>query len=498
LAVTTLLSGAATSLDVVLQWIYVANIGIFYFLMREIGKLFSVLQMRRYVWSFWNVMDFLATLLSLASTVSMRYHFAYLHATLALPIDSALRILLAITTGFLWLRVLSLLKAINMQLATFVLAILQITKDIVWFCVILLTLVVSFSQMFFTLLAPPSCSSSNESNNNQCQQSDYLLGVYTILLGDFGQFPLERFTSGFSIGLLVLYSFLITVVLLNVLIAIASDSYEKCLLRSQQLFGRARIMLVAELVSFQNLLKTRIERDDDEEVLLSTTTTTAQKQRVYNTWWVHKTLHHWSRGSVIFLGVSLSVIVIWTLAELFGWRATGERHGNLLLSLASVFVNVILFVVIMLFLAKGAESTSIIKEEKEDESTMNEKEDVDSTPGFVQRAMLQLLGTSKSGPSISSRFYKGKSDIVMNEWSGRVNYLRQEMSRHAKNQQALSMEQFKAMEDLITLSESRLRTEVQELHEFYQQKLQMPFTTNNKQVKSTKKDVRDKKSQYSC
>lgn len=58
-----------------------------------------------------------------------------------------LRGLLATTTGLLWLRVLSLLKSINSQLATFVLAIFQITRDIMWFLVILSVLVVSFSQV---------------------------------------------------------------------------------------------------------------------------------------------------------------------------------------------------------------------------------------------------------------------------------------------------------------------------------------------------------------
>lgn len=58
-----------------------------------------------------------------------------------------LRGLLATTTGLLWLRVLSLLKSINSQLATFVLAIFQITRDITWFLVILCVLVASFAQV---------------------------------------------------------------------------------------------------------------------------------------------------------------------------------------------------------------------------------------------------------------------------------------------------------------------------------------------------------------
>jgi len=95
----------------------------------------------------------LAVLLTAVSSVTMRWQF---HGENGVEDANFLRGLLAITTGFLWLRVLNFLKAINMQLATFVLAILQITKDIFWFCVILLTLVVSFSQMFFTLLGKSS------------------------------------------------------------------------------------------------------------------------------------------------------------------------------------------------------------------------------------------------------------------------------------------------------------------------------------------------------
>jgi hypothetical protein len=71
-----------------------------------------------------------------------------------------LRALLATTTGLLWLRVLSLLKSINSQLATFVLAIFQITRDILWFLVILTVLVVSFSQVRSEIGRPCTCDLS--------------------------------------------------------------------------------------------------------------------------------------------------------------------------------------------------------------------------------------------------------------------------------------------------------------------------------------------------
>lgn len=423
----------------VLRWIYVSNTGIFYFITREIGKFFSLLliskQDRSYFFSFWNVIDLLATVLALVSTVSMRYHFDSLEE--GVEDLSRLRGLLAVTTGFLWLRVLSLLKAINMQLATFVLAIVQIAKDIFWFCVILVTLVVSFSQMFFTLLAPPSCA-ANESDPTQCRQGEYLLRVYTILLGDFGNFDLERFKSKFSVFLLVLYSFLVTVVLLNVLIAIASDSYEKCLLRSQHLFGRARVMLVAELVSFQDLLK-RTDNGSEETSLGS--------PRLYSLFWTRRSvIRNWSRSSVLFFFVCILVVSVWTIAELSGYLH-GGNHGSILFSLGSVFVNLILFNMIMVFLANGASRASR-KKDSEDLKRQSEE-------SFVQKIMLRLLFDSE----------RKRNANKINDWRGRVHHLQEEMARIAKEHNALALEQSKTMENMMSISEARIRTEINDLHE---------------------------------
>jgi hypothetical protein len=137
------------TLETVLSWIYVvrtlkpcvltvrptstthvcfqANTGIFYFLIQEIGKVVSLLLLsshsRKYFVSFWNLIDVLAIILALVSSIAIRWQFA-IHKQ-GLEDASTLRGLLAITTGFLWLRVLSFLKSINIQLATFILAIIS-------------------------------------------------------------------------------------------------------------------------------------------------------------------------------------------------------------------------------------------------------------------------------------------------------------------------------------------------------------------------------------
>jgi hypothetical protein len=50
-----------------------------------------------------------------------------------------------------------------------------------------------------------------------------------------------------------IFSCIIMILLLNSLIAVISDSYESCLLRSKRLFGRARIQFLGDTLAFQNL-----------------------------------------------------------------------------------------------------------------------------------------------------------------------------------------------------------------------------------------------------
>ena len=50
-------------------------------------------------------------------------------------------------------------------------------------------------------------------------------------------------------GLFVVYTFGVTVVLLNILIAIVSDSYQNSFVSSKMMLGKARVMFVSELLS---------------------------------------------------------------------------------------------------------------------------------------------------------------------------------------------------------------------------------------------------------
>lgn len=398
----------------VIKWIYVANSTIFYFIIRELGKAvsLSLISARgfwsRVFWGFWNVVDIFSILFSLASTIFLRVQFS---EDVSLGEESrAIRWCLSVATGLLWLRALGFLKTINMHLATFVLATVQITKDLAWFLLILFAVVVSFSQMFYTLLLPPECADETSASSSICNPSEYYLSVYSILLGDYGQFDREDFHTPFSVFLIVLFSFMVVIVLLNVLIAIVSDSYEKCLIRSQFLFGRARVMILAELISFQNLL-----RKDSRQIKYEDS-----DRNTFRKLWMRQRSRGWSKGSLIFFALSTLTLLMWFVGEMVGFAA-GEDHGTITFSLGSIIVNVGVLVLMLTFLSQGTSGLTGVSSPSSNNNGSTSNCASCWYRNSIQSCMVRLLGTSEGSS------FDQDNDSGM--WRGRAVYIQREMTR---------------------------------------------------------------------
>ncbi|KAL7571743.1 hypothetical protein ACA910_002840 [Epithemia clementina (nom. ined.)] len=443
----------------VLMYVYITNIGLFYFLIRELGKaasLFSITKKARvYISSFWNVTDLLSTILTIASVIAIRRGFNRNEVETDI---SGIRNLLAAATGFMWLRCLSFLKGINMQLATFILAILQIAKDVFVFCIIVLILVIAFSQMFFTILAPDSCSISNNSTGsdqlaNSCMQSEYFLTTYLLLI--FQELDRDLFTTSFSVFLVVIYSFMVVLVMLNVLIAVASDSYERCLVRSTSLFGRARVMMIAELVCFQHLLR----RNTIDEQQMSA--------QLYRAWWsANWRVSGWSRASVLFFGLAFLVLISWVVGELTVVLA-GPSYGILPMSIGSIGATVVIFVGILFFLSSEARRRHAQHQDVVYSTSFRE--------GWFQKAMLHVLGSSGECTT-----------AALTEWRGRMLYLKEEMIRLSEETQLHMDEKAKTIESSwqedmtdIRRSVTDLREEMKANHQMLQNTLMQVFHTLN-------------------
>jgi len=224
----------------------------FHFLNREAFKASSMSRIsKKSFWSnfgtFWSMIDISSIIVTLLATIGNLFWSEWLENNH----DESWRIVLAIATGLLWIKLISFLKVLNRQLATFVLSIMQIARDILWFLLILLILIIAFTQMFYTVL-PPRVLYEDGDTTGLNNIWEYYVLTYMIVLGEFDR---QTFKNTFSVILFCLYTFWVVIIMLNVLIAIVGDSYEKSTVRSESLFGRARIIAIGELVAMEKLLK---------------------------------------------------------------------------------------------------------------------------------------------------------------------------------------------------------------------------------------------------
>jgi len=179
----------------------------------------------------------------------------------------------AANVGFLWLNALGLIKVLNKQTATFILALHKILKHIVLFTIVCVVLILGFGDMLYISLATnKNACPDNFEDPNQDENSLYNLlidrledpkpfchgirqsyiGVYRVFIGDFSK---EDFgETWLSTTLYILITFFGIIILLNVLIALVMESYEKSKVGADQLFGKARLYYVAELTGLEVML----------------------------------------------------------------------------------------------------------------------------------------------------------------------------------------------------------------------------------------------------
>ena len=162
-----------------------------------------------------------------------------------------LRSAVALTTPLLWFRVLGHLKMFNKQLATFILCSVEIMRDIKWFMLVLMIAMSSFAQMLVSLTFDGYGRDAKDvSSATKYFSFDSYLKAYTLMLGDVDMEFLQAH-SGIVI-LFVLYTFGVTVVLLNILIAIVSESYANAVFSSSLMLGKARILFVSDIMAMKS------------------------------------------------------------------------------------------------------------------------------------------------------------------------------------------------------------------------------------------------------
>lgn len=171
-------------------------------------------------------------------------------------VDLADRFALVITCGVVWVMMLSFLKSTYVPFAVFVTGLLHTTVVLLPFITTTLFLLGAFSFMFY---AQVNTSKNNhlcadpEHDISFCHRDASYIKTYTLFVsGSMGD-PISDREIRETIPLSILFSFVVVVLLLNVLIAIVNQAYDAVDRKGVAVFWALRLDFVAEIAAMERL-----------------------------------------------------------------------------------------------------------------------------------------------------------------------------------------------------------------------------------------------------
>jgi hypothetical protein len=180
--------------------------------------------------------------------------------------DEAFRTGLAFTKGVLWISFISFLKSTLVEFSVFVGGVYYVLKRLAAFLMAVSIILLAFAQMFFIVYTKTDiCDFTGEEVANgqacyfpYCKFRNSLLKVYTMMMGQVGD--VYRYNGSIVAQILyVMYSFLVIILLSNVLIAIVTDSYEIVQNdRAAIVFWSNRLDFVAEMDAISYGIRNRL------------------------------------------------------------------------------------------------------------------------------------------------------------------------------------------------------------------------------------------------
>ena len=197
----------------------------------------------------WNILDFMSLgLMFLAYLFRALYWFDYVGNTYT-------TVLLSFALPLTWLNMLYFLQGFD-ESGRLVRMILGIIKGTKFFLLILVVCMVGFAAGFFVLYEnqDPDKLQNGEGAVEHMSPSMSIFSSYTLMLGEFEVKEFPDTSSGefvSSILLFIVFTFFINIIMLNLLIAIMNDVFEKVQesALAEFLFARTRIILEFEEVS---------------------------------------------------------------------------------------------------------------------------------------------------------------------------------------------------------------------------------------------------------
>jgi len=310
-------------------------------------------------------------------------------------------IAIAITIALLWFKLLGFLRYINKQLTTFIASFFEILGAIKWFFLVLMVAIMLFGDTIETILKfNNTCSEGDFEDSMSGAQADFCspqpmesyLRIYSVVIGDVSLDDFQQTT--FIKSLFFFFTFFGIIVLLNILIAIVNDSYSRAIMRSNGLFGKARMELVVRQLAREYFT---VPKFVDEE-----------SQHLCSIWTIRKIFGFFLKFTVMSIIVSVEVcLIIFTSSFVNNFVAGKQFFGVIFMAVTTVYTFALVVMSLLCFDKYSPLDTSKMKVFR-----------------FIHNTLESTLAPVRHALAVDTSMQETSIDFDnLDDWAGHLKYL---------------------------------------------------------------------------
>jgi len=168
-------------------------------------------------------------------------------------IDDSFTAITVVAAAMVWFNALAFLRSTFLRFSIFVSGLMTIIQDLVPFLIVSLVLLVGFGEMYnIDSLASGECR--NPTNDNGmffCTFGDSLFSTYALFVGGIEMADLASTTIMKVIS--IAFGFFVAVILLNVVIAIVSNSWDSVAEEGKEVFWNYRLLFLNDIKNYEEV-----------------------------------------------------------------------------------------------------------------------------------------------------------------------------------------------------------------------------------------------------
>ena len=256
-------------------WLFVLTATILYMGLRELSQM--CLEGVSWLFDPWNFWDISTITLVIWCTIKMFTNDIG---------DSTFPAICIAATAMVWFNALVFLRSTFLRFSIFVSGLVTIIQDLIPFLIVSLVLLIGFGEMYnVDSLASGTCRNpTNDGDLSFCTFGDSLFSTYALFVGGIEMAELASTTAMKVIS--ITFGFFVAVILLNVVIAIVSNSWDSVTEEGKEVFWNYRLQFLSGVKNYEEAFICLGEGGDIRLVEAFTAFTERSLDRVCKVLWV--------------------------------------------------------------------------------------------------------------------------------------------------------------------------------------------------------------------